>query len=272
MRSILRAHVDEGSYRSAVWMSVVSHLTVVLFFTLGLSLLPGLGPLDLGLGQGGGQGDFVSVGLAADLGGGAGMIKAPITPRPESAPVLEKKTETVAPEKPDDPNEFVQEKPKKEKPKPPAPSSRRPPEPKPEKTEPKSGLIPREADPGKGPGGGSSGSGGGFGTGRGVLIGSGTGEGTIDSWYIRQVEQRVGKNWLQTSLGSLERRVEAVATFVVQPSGEISDVELVQKSGVSSVDLAVVRAIRASHPLPPLPLELRGRPVRFRAVFEYPQQ
>jgi TonB family protein len=92
----------------------------------------------------------------------------------------------------------------------------------------------------------------------------------IDSWYIRQVEQRVGQNWLQTSLGNLNQRVEAIATFVVRANGQIVNIELEKRSGVRSVDLAVQRAIQATNPLPPLPLEFRGRSVRFQAVFEYP--
>ena len=111
-----------------------------------------------------------------------------------------------------------------------------------------------------------------MGTGSGVSIGSGSGEEEgIQSWYIRQVEQRVGQNWLQTSLGGrADRRVQAIAAFVVSPNGQISQVTLEKRSGITSVDLAIQRAIQASNPLPPLPYELRGRTVRFQAVFEYP--
>jgi len=271
VRTVLHSHLQEDQSRRPVIISVVLHLLVLLFFTVGVTLLPEPPPIELGMGPGGGQGDFVSVGLAADTGGGAGMYKPPITSRADSAP-------PAPPAKPEAPveetaipdNVFTKEK-DKPKPKPPEPERRPPPkkqEPE-EKTE-KKGLIPRESDPGKGTQGGS-GVGGGFGSGRGVLIGSGTGEGgSIDSWYVRQVEQRVGQNWLQTSLGKLERRVQAVATFVVQANGQISDIQLESRSGIRSVDLAVMRAIQAANPLPPLPYELRNRTVRFKAVFEYP--
>ena len=211
----------------------------------------------------------MSVGLAADTGGGSGMYKPPVTNRAESAPPpAPKKAERPAEESQVDPNVFTQEKPKPKR-KQPAPT-RRPPPKKQEPPKERAGLIPRESDPGKGTPGGSAGSGGGFGSGRGVQIGSGSGDtGEIDSWYIRQVEQRVGKNWLQTSLGTLQR-VQAVATFLVQPNGQITDIQLEKRSGISSVDRAVMRAIQASTPLPPLPYELRSRSVRFKAVFEYP--
>ncbi|MFZ0430233.1 MAG: energy transducer TonB [Acidobacteriota bacterium] len=269
MKTVLRSHLNEGDYRRATVYSVLLHVGILLAFTVGLGLLPAARPIEIGLGPGGGQGDFVSVGLSADTGGGAGMYKPPVTNRAESAPPPQpKKSEPVTEETQVPPEVFTQTKPKP-KPKEPEPP-RRPPPKKPEPPKERAGLIPRESDPGKGTPGGAAGSGGGFGPGRGVQVGSGSGEtGTIDSWYIRQVEQRVGKNWLQTSLGSLQR-VEAVATFLVQPDGQIAEIQLERRSGVSSVDLAVMRAIQASNPLPPLPYELRSRSVRFKAVFEYP--
>jgi TonB family protein len=252
-------------------LSVVLHLALLLFFTFGVSLLPEPPPIELGMGLGGGQGDFVSVGLAADTGGGAGMYKPPITSRPDSAPPPPPSKPEPTVDETTVPADVFTKEIEKPKPKPPEPERRPPPKKEPEPTPDRKGLIPRESDPGKDTQGGSGGVGGGFGSGRGVLIGSGSGDGgAIDSWYVRQVEQRVGQNWLQTSLGRLERRVEAVATFVVQANGQITDIQLETRSGISSVDLAVMRAIQAANPLPPLPYELRSRTVRFKAVFEYP--
>ncbi len=267
MRTVLKPHVREVGGRWDFAVSVGLHAVLLLAFTVGLSLLPAPRALELGLGKGGGQGEFVTVGLAADPGGGAGMYKPPITSRPESAPPVPRPPEPVVKERV--PEEVFAQERAKPKPKPPEPPRRqsRKEEPAPPSRE---GLIPRESDPGKGPASAGGGTGGGFGSGRGVSVGSGTGEGNIESWYIRQVEQRVGQNWLQTSLGSLEQRVEAVASFVVHPDGQITDITLEQRSGISAVDLAVQRAIQASNPLPRLPYELRGRTVRFRAVFEYP--
>lgn len=270
MGTILQPHVKEGDFRRPSLYSAAAHIVLFLFFTFGLSLLPKPDPIVLGMGDaGGGQGDFVSVGLSGEIGGGEGMYKAPVTPRAETAPpeVAPKRVES---EPEPEPNVFdvsTRKKPQQQTPqKAPAMTTRKQEQPK----QAQPGQIQRQADAGKGARSGSAGSGGGFGTGRGVTVGSGTGEGEIDSWYIRQVEQRVGQNWLQTSLGQLDRKVRSVATFVVQPSGQISDIDLEESSGISSVDLAVRRAIQASNPLPRMPLELRGRTVRFKAVFEYP--
>ncbi|HRV07005.1 MAG TPA: TonB family protein [Acidobacteriota bacterium] len=268
MSRLLSSQVQDGGYRSALVAALALHVVVLAVATFGLDWFWSPLEFELGSGAGGGRGEFISVGLAADLGGGSGMIKPPVTPRAESAPPVEKK-ETAEPETE---NTFSQlPEPKPETP-PPAPSRRRPPREEKEPKQTKPGLIPRESDPGMGARGGGGGSGGGFGSGRGLAIGSGTGEaGQIESWYIRQVEQRVGQNWLQTSLGRMEK-VQVEATFVVQPNGRITDVRLEKSSGVAAVDLAVLRAIQASDPLPPLPVELRHRSVRFRAVFEYPQE
>ena len=271
LQGTLHPHLEEGTYRRAVVFSTVFHVLVVLFFTFGSYFLPAPDPIVLGLGEGGGQrGNFVSVGLAADIGGGEGMYKPPVTPRADTAPPPPApKPEEAAPVEPAPTQDVFAEEKKKPKKKQVDPQQ---PKVQP-KSEPKSkqGLIPREPDPGKGPSAGGGGTGGGFGSGRGVSIGSGQGQDQgIESWYIRQVEQRVGQNWLQTSLGQLEKRVQAVATFVVNPDGRITGVELEKSSGISSVDLAVQRAIMASTPLPKLPYELRGRTVVFKAVFEYP--
>ncbi|GAB4244211.1 MAG: hypothetical protein Kow00109_20090 [Acidobacteriota bacterium] len=267
MSRLLQSQVRDADYRPALLGALLLHLAVLAVATFGLDWFWSPLEFQLGTGEGGGRGEFISVGLAADLGGGAGMIKPPVTPRAESAPPVERK----AAEEPPAENVFEEKPQEKPKPPPPAPSRRRP-QPKPQQAaNDRAGLIPREADPGMGPRGGGGGGGGGFGSGRGVSIGSGTGEsGRIESWYIRQVEQRVGQNWLQTSLGRMEK-VQAEATFVVQPNGRITDVRLEKSSGVNAVDLAVLRAIQASDPLPPLPPDLRHRSVRFRAVFEYPQ-
>lgn len=216
----------------------------------------------------------MSVGLAADIGGGAGMYKAPITPRPEAAPPQESKPKPAVQEPEPEPETpvFEESTAKKTTPKPAA--EKAPSTPRINRNEQaetaRPGQIPRKSEPGKGPSGGGGGSGGGFGGGQGVSIGSGTGEGNVNSWYIRQVEQRVGQNWLQTSLGDFSGRVEAVASFVVTSSGRITDIEIEKESGIRSVDLAVMRAIQASTPLPPLPREFGGKSVRFQAVFEFP--
>ena len=264
----INSHISEENFKWPIVVSTSGHFLLFLFFILATDLLPAGEPIVIGSGDGGGQGgDFITVGLSAQLGGGAGMYKPALTPQAAVAPTPPERkpaAETVQPA----PEEkiFVQKTTRRQQ------KSSTTPAPKiKNNSAPVPGAIPRVPDPGiGGPGGSSTGSGGGFGSGRGVTIGSGTGEGVMDSWYIRQVEQRVGQNWLKTSLGQLGRSVQTVVSFEIRPNGEITQVEIDRSSGISSVDLAAERAVRASNPLPPLPREFRNNRVKFVAHFDYP--
>lgn len=272
-RRILSSHVREGSYRRSFLLSVVAHAFVLAFFLLAVDFFPQT-LIELGSGQGGGQGaDIIPVGLTADLGGGEGMVKPSLTPVPEAVPPEVKKPEVkekepiTPPEKP----QFVEKKPDKTTKtarKPPAGKEEKPATQKPEKPRP----IPRAPEAGSGgPGGAGAGAGGGFGGGQGVEIGSGSGaQGEVDSWYVRQVERRIGENWLKTSLGQLDRPVLTVISFEVIRDGKIQNITLEKRSGIDAVDLAAERAVRASTPLPPLPYELQRSRIRFIANFRYP--
>ena len=254
-QSVLTSHVREEGYRVSFIASVVSHASLFLVFVFAVDLLPAGNPIVIGTGPGGGQGgDFVSVGLSDEFNGGTGMYKPSIVPRPEAAP-----PEPVEEPPPVSEEVFEQKG-----------TPQRTPPPSPAQT-PSPGAIPQPPEPGSGGASGANpGSGGGFGGGQGVSIGAGTGQGAMDSWYVRQVEQRVGQNWLKTSLGQLERSVQTVISFEIQSNGNIENVEIQQRSGIRSVDLAAERAVRASGPLPPLPFEFRQQTVKFVAHFEYP--
>ena len=260
---VIMSHVEQGDYRGAVLVSILGHAVLFLFFLVGVELFPQGPPLIIGSGLGGGQGgDFVTVGLAAEPGGGAGMHKPSLVPRPAAVPAPpQHKPAAQPPKAAQEDSVFVRKTPPR-----PTKSSRAE-----GNAATRSGAIPRKPDPGSGgPGGKSSGSGGVFGGDQGVRIGAGTGEGTIDSWYARRVEQRIGLNWLQTSLGQLTRSVRTVVSFEIRSDGTIGNVQMERVSGVRSVDLAAKRAVMASDPLPPLPYEFRHRRVRFIAYFEYP--
>ena len=254
-KPVLTSHVREEGYKLSLLASVVSHASLFLVFAFAVDFLPASNPIVIGTGPGGGQeGDFVTVGLSAEANGGTGMYKPSIIPRPEVvAPPPAEEPEPVS-------EEVFEQKgtPRRNSP----PSQVQAPSP---------GAIPQPPDPGSG---GASdvnpGSGSGFGGGQGVTIGSGAGQEAMDSWYVRQVEQRVGQNWLKTSLGQLERSVQTVISFEINPNGNIESIQIEQRSGIRSVDLAAERAVRASGPLPPLPFEFRQRRVKFVAHFEYP--
>ena len=270
---ILITHVKSDRLSRPFVFSAVGHLVLFLGGTFVTDLFPPVEIVSGSTGVGGGQGgNLVSVGLAADLGGGAGMYKPAVTPRVQAAPPPPaKRKQEVTPKAAPDQVEFQQKTSRKRRPrkkKPAAVPSRAGSKDSQSKAQ---AQVPRKADAGSGgTGGAPTGSGGGFGGGQGVRVGSGTGQEGLHSWYARQVEQRVGQNWLRSSLGNLARPVETVVSFEVQRNGHIYRIRLEQPSGVPAVDLAAQRAIRASSPLPALPPELRNRRVRFVTYFQYP--
>ncbi len=251
----------------ALLFSLVGH---VLFFSALLLLASWVQPalLELGGGPGGGQGGaIISVGLTDQLSGGAGMVKPGLTPQPQAAPPAPTPAAPAAKPQPPAPEGRVFEIEEKTSEK--ARPKRADPAPKP--SQPAPGVIPQEPRPGSG-GSPSSGpgSGGGFGSGVGVEVGGGSGGSGLDSWYLRQVERRISQNWLRSSLGQPEVRVEVAVSFEIESSGRIDSVTVLRSSGRRSVDLSAERAVRASNPLPPLPPEFRRGRVRFVAKFEYP--
>lgn len=257
--TLLAIPVPEERFGSSFLISLSIHVFVaVLFFVLPY-LLPRTTPITLGTGAGGGMGGgSYTVGIADDLGGGEGMFKPSLTPQP---PVL-----AVIPAPKEDTNAVPL--PSTVEPKKPAPKTKEEIKASAKQPAPKEmNVIPVPPGPGAGSTGGvSGGSGGGRGGGVGVEIGGGSG-GFADSWYARAVESRIGANWIRPAF--LER-VEIVYSFVITNEGNIREIKKEKSSGNDSLDLTAERAIRASTPLPPLPPELRGRPVQFMAQFIHP--
>ncbi len=268
MSRILVSHVDDGGFRGSLLASLAGHCLIVLLLLLGVELFEPE-TIELG-GPAGGSGSAVSVGLVGELkSGGAGMVKPALEAKPEAfAPPTEKKAEPER--KPDEPV-FEQAKPEV-KPEPKDWHKKAPPPKDPPKPAP-AGVIPTRPEPGSGgtPGGALGGSAEGAGTGTGgVSVGTGDGAGGIDSWYVRQVEKRIGGNWLKTSLGELQAPVRTRISFEIAGDGRIQGVQVEESSGISSVDLAAQRAVLASNPLPAPPFEMRRRRIKFVAYFEYP--
>ncbi|MBN2433121.1 MAG: TonB family protein [Acidobacteria bacterium] len=258
-----RSLVSQGENRRFVGLSVIFHLMIVILLLTGPLLFRGGTVLTLQ--GGGGTGETIGIGLVGELPAGQEYFKPPVrqieavtpvrkeTP-PEEPPLQENdfvtdRTDTPVPTQPDKPSEQVD----------PAGTS-----PKIGTAEKPTGVLDATGAPGSStPGGGG---------GLGVSVG-GSGEGFLDSWYARQVEQRVGKNWLQSQMGVVySGRHRVVIQFEVTTEGRIVDIEILQSTGPEAFERSAIRAVRASDPLPPLPNRYRihGNRVRFVAVFEYP--
>ena len=263
--TLLLLPLIEERYGRAFFISVALHAALFGFFLAAPLLMPRMAPLQMGTGPGGGSGgESYTVGVADDLGGGAGLFKPATTPQPPALPVekpakketLEELTKAIP--LPDTAKPKLP--PKKEEP--PAKKGAKP------EAAPQPGVIPVAGTKGAGGSGGAAGgSGGGIGGGVGVSIGSGTG-GLIDSWYARVVEARIGQAWIKPV--DQQRRIEIVYSFMVGPDGRISGIKKEKSCGNDGLDLTAYRAIFLSNPLSPPPPELRGRPLQFVCQFIYP--
>ena len=255
----LRPHVQEEPSGWPWAFSASAHVLLLAAVVLGSTLCQPA--LELEAGDSGvlGTGSIFPVVLSSELTGGAGNVAPPLTPAPQA--VERKEAPNAAPEKAvelpkfNDPDKDS----RKEAEDAPAP-------PRPEySADPAAGTIPGEPRPGiGGEAGGSPGSA------TGLRIGSGQGGPGVASWYVRQLEQRIARSWLQAPLGGVATRVLTRISFTIARGGQIENIQVLEASGHSGVDRAAQRAIRASSPLPPLPVELRGRRVEFVAYFEYP--
>ena len=255
----LSPHVQEEPTRRSLAFAASAHVLLLAALAVGSTLCqPGL---ELEAGDGGvlGTGSSFPVSLSGELTGGAGNVAPSLTPAPQA--VERKAPPRAAPKKAvelpkfDNPNQDA----RKESGDAPAP-------PRPEySTDPAPGTIPGQARPGIGGAAGGS-----PGSASGLRIGLGQGGPGVASWYVRQLEQRIARSWLQAPLGRVTTRVLTRISFTIAKGGQIENIQVLEASGHSGVDRAAQRAIRASSPLPPLPVELRGRRVEFVAYFEYP--
>jgi TonB family protein len=256
-RTLLNIPLMQESYGLPFLASVGIHGVAALLVLWGGYLLPATA-IRIGGPGGGTGGDSYSVGVVDELGGGAGMVKPSVVPRPpallEETPVKNAPKAIPLPQTIEAKKKKISEREARDAAKLKAS---------------KSNVIPTAPEPGAGGTGGAGGGiGGGRGGGSGVSIGPGSG-GFGDSWYARAVEARISSNWIRPQPGVT---VEMVYSFYIAPDGTIIGIRREKSSGNPEMDLTAERAIRASNPLAPPPPEFRGRPVQFVAQFIYPPQ
>jgi protein TonB len=179
------------------------------------------------------------------------------------------KTEDAVPPPPADDAEPIPETKAPVKVTPPPPKPRRPVTPA--KTPPQEPEVPTNAVP-FGQGGRPALAYGQFTTGAGGA-GIGFGDGTFGNrygWYVDAITRRISQNWLQSLVDQRIRTAPRVyLSFDIDRSGNISNPEIKQPSGIPSLDRSAMRAILASNPLPPLPGDYRGGSINVSFYFEY---
>jgi TonB family protein len=73
-------------------------------------------------------------------------------------------------------------------------------------------------------------------------------------YYVDQMLAQISRNWARPPVGS---GVETALHFRIERTGRIVELRIVRSSGINSFDLAALRAVQASSPLPPLPSAYR---------------
>jgi TonB family protein len=73
-------------------------------------------------------------------------------------------------------------------------------------------------------------------------------------YYVDQMLALISRNWARPPVGG---GIEAWIHYNIQRDGAITGIEIVRSSGINSFDLAALRAVQSSSPLPPLPRAYR---------------
>ena len=125
----------------------------------------------------------------------------------------------------------------------------------------------------------------GAGTGSGVPIGIGEGTGSgvgfgsefsgqigLSSfpytYYLQVIHTRISGNWFTSQISpGIAGKFHTAVSFRISSSGEISNPEIKEKSGIRALDLSAIRAIHSSAPFPPLPREYEGEYLGITLIF-----
>jgi len=73
-------------------------------------------------------------------------------------------------------------------------------------------------------------------------------------YYVDQMLAQISRNWMRPPVGG---GIEAWLHYQIERDGTITRLEVIRSSGIASFDLAAMRAVQASSPLPPLPRAYR---------------
>lgn len=88
--------------------------------------------------------------------------------------------------------------------------------------------------------------------------------------YVTAVQQRVSREWLQSSVDpSLSWAPRVTVTFDILRDGTVTNVQLIQSSNNRSLDSSAIRAVQSAGPLLPLPAAYSGSRVSVEFYFDY---
>ena len=90
------------------------------------------------------------------------------------------------------------------------------------------------------------------------------------AYYARVVQQKVSENWFKYEVDpsvSDSRRV--YVSFDISRGGDLSNIQVEQSSGVPSLDISAVRALKRIDTFGPLPTDYAGSKVSVEFYFDW---
>jgi periplasmic protein TonB len=104
----------------------------------------------------------------------------------------------------------------------------------------------------------------------GISMGAGGEFGSRYGWYVNQVRNKVAENWMQYEVDPNIRSAQRVyIQFEITRTGQPRGVQVVQSSGVPSLDTSAMRALQRIDTFGPLPSDYRGSSVMVEFWFDY---
>jgi periplasmic protein TonB len=102
------------------------------------------------------------------------------------------------------------------------------------------------------------------------FTGGGGDFGSRFSWYVDVVRKKVSENWLKYEIDpNIHDARRVYITFEITRTGQPSNVQVEQSSGVPSLDQSAVRALQRIDSFGPLPNEYAGNRVSVEFWFDY---
>lgn len=115
----------------------------------------------------------------------------------------------------------------------------------------------------------SSGGGSGFGSGYGEGEGFGI-PGFPYAYYVQIIRDKISSNWFKSLVSpGVSGYFKTTVYFKILKDGKISDLKIEESSGIQSLDLSALRAVKSSIPFPPLPRDYSGNFLGIHFQFEY---
>jgi len=105
----------------------------------------------------------------------------------------------------------------------------------------------------------------------GLSFSGGTGDfGSRYGWYVDAVRRKVSENWLKYEVDpNVETARRVYITFDITRSGQPTNIQVEQSSGVPSLDISAMRALQRIDTFGPLPQDYSGSHVSVEFWFDY---